>query len=380
MKLNDVTSLVFASALMTLSSPFAAQADQADPALAGASPGERAAIEALCEPIHSATYRSMCKANQVVGILKTGRKPDLSIAPAALRMSIDSSCGGIEIPADRFACERKALAGAGLTVRDEPGAGALRAQGETLASANQPIQIDPDPLTQHPDTQVAKFAPDHRNAQVASAPAPLPPNQDHWLTERPTMPVASEGPVLPATDLYAQVAPSIYLVKASDGPVELAERTGYTQGSAVAITDRILLTNCHVVLGHRQIALVQKGVMTHATLVYADREGDRCYLQSTDTALRPVRGVRRFADLKVGETVFSLGAPEGYEQTLGQGMVSGLRQFAKVRMVQNSAPTWFGSSGGGLFDAHGNLVGITTAVDTRVANLNFSIAAEDFWL
>ena len=37
-----------------------------------------------------------------------------------------------------------------------------------------------------------------------------------------------------------------------------------------------------------------------------------------------------------------------------------------------------GSSGGGLFDAYGNLVGITTFLLREAQNLNFAIAAEDF--
>ena len=95
--------------------------------------------------------------------------------------------------------------------------------------------------------------------------------------------------------------------------------------------------------------------------------------------VHPIRGVRRFEDLHVGESVFSLGTPSGLELSFGEGLVSGLRLNEGVRMIQNSAPSWHGSSGGGLFDARGNLIGITTAGSTTVANMNFSIAAEDFW-
>jgi S1-C subfamily serine protease len=95
--------------------------------------------------------------------------------------------------------------------------------------------------------------------------------------------------------------------------------------------------------------------------------------------LHPIQGVRRFADIRVGEPVFSVGTPIGLERTFGEGIVTGLRQFEGVRIVQNSAPTWHGSSGGGLFDARGNLVGITTAISVAAPNLNFALAAEDFW-
>jgi hypothetical protein len=50
-----------------------------------------------------------------------------------------------------------------------------------------------------------------------------------------------------------------------------------------------------------------------------------------------------------------------------------------VRYVQTSAPISPGSSGGGLFDERGNLLGITSFKIDDAENLNFAIAAEDFW-
>jgi S1-C subfamily serine protease len=47
-------------------------------------------------------------------------------------------------------------------------------------------------------------------------------------------------------------------------------------------------------------------------------------------------------------------------------------------MIQTTAPISPGSSGGGLFDAQGSLVGITTMVRRDSQNLNFAIAADSF--
>ncbi|TAN74284.1 MAG: serine protease, partial [Magnetospirillum sp.] len=84
-------------------------------------------------------------------------------------------------------------------------------------------------------------------------------------------------------------------------------------------------------------------------------------------------------DLKVGETVYSIGAPKGLEATLGQGLVSGLRTIKGLRYVQTSAPISAGSSGGGLFDAAGNLVGITTFHLRDAEGLNFAISVDDYF-
>jgi S1-C subfamily serine protease len=52
-------------------------------------------------------------------------------------------------------------------------------------------------------------------------------------------------------------------------------------------------------------------------------------------------------------------------------------------LIQTNAPISPGSSGGGLFDARGNVIGITTMVlaDEGRLNqaLNFAIAADEFW-
>ena len=67
------------------------------------------------------------------------------------------------------------------------------------------------------------------------------------------------------------------------------------------------------------------------------------------------------------------------ENTLGEGIVSGLRKRRDVDLVQTTAPISPGSSGGGLFDASGNLIGITTFLLRDGQNLNFAIAADTFW-
>src|SRR2546430_3551264 len=46
----------------------------------------------------------------------------------------------------------------------------------------------------------------------------------------------------------------------------------------------------------------------------------------------------------------SIGSPEGLELTLSEGLISGLREFEKARLIQTSAAISPGSSGGGLFD------------------------------
>ena len=83
--------------------------------------------------------------------------------------------------------------------------------------------------------------------------------------------------------------------------------------------------------------------------------------------------------MEVGDTVYTVGAPEGLARTLGDGLISGLRSIEGSHYIQTTAPISHGSSGGGLFDERGNLIGITTRFIEKGQALNFAIAAEDYW-
>ncbi len=184
---------------------------------------------------------------------------------------------------------------------------------------------------------------------------------------------------LNAQDLYELVKPNIWVVYAFPKKPDAPGKTKIKQGSAVAISKTNLLTNCHVLKESVLIVLSNEKVRTRAKLTSADPSTDRCVLQVEDYALTSVRGFRRFKDLKVGEKTYSVGAPEGLGWTLGEGLISGLRTQNSLNVIQTSAPITFGSSGGGLFDTYGNLIGITTRGITSGALLNFAIAAEEYW-
>ncbi|HET6521786.1 MAG TPA: trypsin-like peptidase domain-containing protein [Geminicoccaceae bacterium] len=102
-------------------------------------------------------------------------------------------------------------------------------------------------------------------------------------------------------------------------------------------------------------------------------------LEPFETILKPVGGVRPFDSLRVGEAVYTLGSPSGLELTLAHGLISGLRRINGANLIQTTAPISRGSSGGGLFDARGNLAGITTWFLSEGQQLNFAIAAQDYW-
>lgn len=181
--------------------------------------------------------------------------------------------------------------------------------------------------------------------------------------------ILGDGTESKPQEVFEKASGAVYIVKAEK-----------SLGSAIAVGERDLLTNCHVVEGATTVTLEREGLRFPATVVSANANADRCVLRIGATAppLPKWVRVRPYADVKVGERVFTIGTPRGLELTLAEGIISSKRVKEGERLLQTSAPISRGSSGGGLFDAQGNLIGITTFMIRDAQNINFAIAAEEY--
>jgi len=184
----------------------------------------------------------------------------------------------------------------------------------------------------------------------------------------------STGALTPEA-VFSKVNKAVWLLRPSNN-------RGSAQGSAVAINRHYLLTNCHVMGASTAGTIAHNGVQGKpltVTLYAADKRNDRCVLKSA-AALPSFVGIRPYKNINVGEKVYTVGAPQGFSLTIAEGLLSSKREEGRRRLLQTSAPISQGSSGGGLFDANGNLLGITTLMSRRGQNLNFAIPAEEYWL
>jgi serine protease Do len=172
--------------------------------------------------------------------------------------------------------------------------------------------------------------------------------------------------------LFERVSPSVWVVHTLDG-----ERRPLMQGSAVVVGPGQLVTNCHVLRRARSVSVGRENISLGATLEHPDTERDLCLLRVANFTA-PAVSTAPIDGLRVGARVYAIGAPRGLETTLSDGLLSGLRRNAqgKVDALQISVPISPGSSGGGLFDAQGRLIGITSAGLRDSQNLNFALPAE----
>jgi len=115
-----------------------------------------------------------------------------------------------------------------------------------------------------------------------------------------------------------------------------------------------------------------------AVLYRSDGGGKRDSSNESFTLLPapPVARVAPLSSMKVGQRLYAIGAPQGLELSLSEGLVSGLRKDGDTTLIQTTAAISPGSSGGGLFDERGHLVGITTMFLKDSQALNFAVPAE----
>ena len=181
---------------------------------------------------------------------------------------------------------------------------------------------------------------------------------------------------LDPSQVFEKVSPSVWVVHSFEGK----DRSS-SLGSAVVIDSGRLVTNCHVIEKAKVVMLRRQNVMYEAKLEHADPARDLCLLKVANFTA-PAVAQRSVKDLKVGERVYAIGNPQGLEVTLSEGLVSGLRPWSENAdpgantVVQTSAPISPGSSGGGLFDAEGRLIGITTFHFRNAQNLNVALPTD----
>jgi serine protease DegS len=150
-----------------------------------------------------------------------------------------------------------------------------------------------------------------------------------------------------------------------DSPRKRVE-TGLGSGVIFSAQGHIL-TNHHVIRGADAIkVLLRDGRSAPAKVVGSDPETDLAVLK-IDLPNLPSMTLGKSEHLRIGDVVLAIGNPYGVGQTVTMGIVSatgrsslGINTFENF--IQTDAAINPGNSGGALVDAHGNLIGINTAI------------------
>ena len=181
----------------------------------------------------------------------------------------------------------------------------------------------------------------------------------------------------------------------------------FTSGGSYAQKDTTLLsgsgfifdergfvgTNYHVIQGFDSLLIkTSDGTFFNASLVYVEEKNDLAILKIIDSTERKFPFIKfgNSDKVKVGNSIYAIGSPLGFEYTISEGIVAAIREKEKVsfndpdtyaviekifdKVIQITAAISPGNSGGALFNSQGEVIGITTYSYGFYGNLNFAIA------
>ena len=155
-----------------------------------------------------------------------------------------------------------------------------------------------------------------------------------------------------------------------------------------------IMTNNHVVAKCDKVkVLFTNGDELETTLVGADTYSDIAVLTVKDSDKIISATMGESAKSKVGDTVFTVGSPEGsdYAGTVTKGILSGKDRLVEVALSNSNTSDYYmkvmqtdaainpGNSGGPICNTNGEVIGITNMklVDSSVEGMGFAIPIED---
>ena len=188
----------------------------------------------------------------------------------------------------------------------------------------------------------------------------------------PSLALAAEG-ALPverqstATDVFDKNSPAI---------VTILTPSGFGSGVLVDPSG-VIVTNLHVVEGDvsAKVTLANGDIYDDVRVVAVDARRDIIVIKIAGFQL-PTVELGDSDTVAVGEAVYAIGSPRGFALTISDGIISGKRPSPGdegSQVLQITAAISPGSSGGGLFDGDGRLVGVTTSGIPGGGSLNFAV-------
>jgi len=157
-----------------------------------------------------------------------------------------------------------------------------------------------------------------------------------------------------------------------------------TGSGFITSPDGHIITNAHVVEGAGRVTVTLKdGRIFEGKVVGLDPVTDVAAVQIAASSL-PIVVLGRSEDLLPGQWAIAIGNPLGLDNTVTAGIISALGRSSsqvgipdrRVQFIQTDAAINPGNSGGPLLNAHGEVIGINTAIRANAQGLGFAIPIE----
>jgi len=176
-------------------------------------------------------------------------------------------------------------------------------------------------------------------------------------------------PLQTLNQLFIKYKSAVFMVFTSDG-----EQVFLGTGFFVSL-DGIAVSNYHIFedtfIGLETIKLADGQSLMVEKVLSSSKENDYIIFKvKLNNSVRFTPLTIASKNPEIGDDVFAIGNPKGFEHTLSKGIVSGYRDEHKL--IQTTTEITHGSSGGPLMNMNGEVVGITTG-GLGEANLNFAV-------
>jgi len=177
-------------------------------------------------------------------------------------------------------------------------------------------------------------------------------------------------------EVFRKVTPSVVVIKAKGTEVTAGGQVRFLEtGSGVLISDDgKVMTAAHVVHSMNEISVEFLGGETVSAKVIASEPAADLSLLLLDRVPPGVR-VTKMADsntVRVGDTVYIVGAPYGLSYSLSAGLISARwapntvhKAMPLAEFFQTNATINTGNSGGPMFNAAGEVIGIVSHIISK---------------
>lgn len=224
---------------------------------------------------------------------------------------------------------------------------------------------------------------DRRKTQPQPAEIPRPPErvQEHPVRVAvprhavPDSPSARSGVRAEKSfEQLAQLASSVVMINIHDNKGEFMG-----SGSGIMIGRKgYILTNQHVASGGSYYTVrIEDDETCYKTkeIIKYNHVLDLAVIR-IDRTLNPLPVYKGPQGLVRGQKVVAIGSPLGLFNSVSDGIISGFRKFDGVDMIQFTAPTSPGSSGGAVLNMYGEVIGISTAGIPDAQGINLAVGYE----
>ncbi|MCX7878660.1 MAG: trypsin-like peptidase domain-containing protein [Ignavibacteria bacterium] len=174
-----------------------------------------------------------------------------------------------------------------------------------------------------------------------------------------------------AEKIYEIADKSVVVIYAYD------ENGNISQGSGVII-DRngLVATNYHVCRGAGKIEVKHYDKTFGDVSILAQDELSDLLILKLNVTFPHILVPAGTNSLKQGQRIFAIGSPEGYENSISEGIISGFRiNSNNIRLIQMTAPITEGSSGGAVLNSRGELIGLSTS-GQHEGNIYFTVPSD----